>query len=124
MLRGMTILLFAHAIVFLHFAFVLFVVLGGLLVLRDRRWAWLHLPAALWGASVEFAGWICPLTPLENRVRALAGLATYSGDFVGLYILPVLYPEGLTRGVQVTLGVLVLLINLAVYLKAFRRKPA
>ena len=73
---------------------------------------------------MEFAGWICPLTPLENRVRALAGLATYSGDFVGLYILPVLYPEGLTRGVQVTLGVLVLLINLAVYLKAFRRKPA
>lgn len=107
--------LLAHAVVVLHLAFVAFVVLGGLLVIRRPNWAWIHLPAALWGACVEFAGWICPLTPLENRFRTLAGLAEYQGDFVGRHVLPILYPEGLTRSVQVVLGACVIGVNLIVY---------
>lgn len=110
----------AHAVVFLHLAFTLFVAFGGVLVLRWRRAAWVHLPAACWGGWVEFAGWVCPLTPVENRFRALAGLETYEGDFIGRTLLPVLYPEGLTRGAQVGLGVLVLVLNLAFYGWAFR----
>lgn len=111
--------LLADLVVGVHFAFVLFVVLGGLLVLRWRALAWLHLPAALWGAAIEFAGWICPLTPLENHLRRLAGQAGYSGGFVENYILPVLYPAGLTRGVQIGLGVAVFAINTAVYTWVF-----
>lgn len=105
----------ADLVALLHFAFVLFVVLGGLLVLRDRRLAWLHLPAAIWGALIEFGGWICPLTPLENRLRWRAGEAGYSGGFIEHYLLPVLYPDGLTRPVQVGLGLAVVVINLLVY---------
>jgi hypothetical protein len=111
----------AHGVVVLHFAYVAFVVLGGLLVLRNRRWAWVHLPAVLWGAFVELAGWVCPLTPLENRLRALAGLETYTGDFVGRYLLPVLYPENLTRGAQIILGAGLVAWNLFLYARAFRR---
>ena len=99
----------------LHFAFVLFVVLGGLLVLRWPRMAWLHLPAVAWGAGIEFLGWICPLTPLEIRLRQAAGLAGYEGGFVEHYLLPVLYPETLTRSVQVVLGFLVLVVNVVIY---------
>ena len=112
----------AHGVVLLHFGFVLFVVLGGFLVLRRRGWAWVHLPCALWGAWVEFAGWVCPLTPLENHLRSLAGLDAYGGDFVGRYLFPVLYPEGLTRGAQLALGALVVALNLALYAKAFWRR--
>jgi hypothetical protein len=101
--------------------FVLFVVLGGLLVLRWPRLAWLHLPAAVWGALIEFAGWICPLTPLENRLRRAGGTAGYAGGFVEHYLLPVLYPVGLTRGVQYVLGAGVVLVNAAVYWWVFRR---
>jgi hypothetical protein len=113
--------LLAHGVVLLHLLYASFVVLGGLLVLRDRRWAWLHLPAAIWGAWVELAGWICPLTPLENRLRSLAGLESYSGDFVGRYVLPALYPEGLTRVVQISLGGAVVALNLFFYFRAFRK---
>ena len=99
----------------MHAGFVLFVIFGGLLVLRWRWIAWLHLPAAVWGAVVEFTGWICPLTPLENWLRTQGGEATYAGDFIGRYLLSILYPEALTPDIQVMLGVLVLVVNLAIY---------
>jgi hypothetical protein len=105
----------ADLIVIAHFAFVLFVILGGLLVLRWPKLAYLHLPAALWGVWIEFSGRICPLTPLENALRRQAGEAGYSGGFIEHYILPVLYPSGLTRTTQVTLGLVVVLINLGIY---------
>jgi hypothetical protein len=79
------------------------------------------VPAALWGACIEFAGWICPLTPLENHWRRLAGEEGYAGGFVEHYVFPVLYPDGLTRNAQLVLGVLVLVINVAVYGWAIRR---
>ena len=105
----------ADLVLLVHLAFVLFVVLGGLLVLRRRRWAWLHLPCAAWGVLIEFAGWICPLTPLEVSLRMRGGEAGYAGDFIGHYVTAALYPEGLTRGVQVALGSVALLLNAAVY---------
>ena len=112
----------ADATVVLHLVFVLFVVLGGLLVLRWRWIAWLHLPAMGWGAWIEFAGWICPLTPLENWLRLRGGEAAYAGSFVDEYLLPVLYPSALSREVQWVLGGLVLAINAAVYLGVLRRR--
>jgi hypothetical protein len=113
----------ADLVVALHFGFVLFVVLGGLLVLRWRWVALVHLPAAVWGAWVEFSGRICPLTPLENQYRRLGGEAGYAGGFIEHYILPVLYPHGLTRGIQVALGIIVVTLNAALYLRAFARRP-
>jgi Protein of Unknown function (DUF2784) len=112
----------ADLVVLIHFAFVLFVVLGGLLVLRWPKMMYLHLPAAVWGAVIELAGGICPLTPLENSLRRSAGLAGYEGGFVEHYILPVLYPTGLTRGVQLTLGMLVIGINVAIYAWVMARR--
>jgi hypothetical protein len=117
----------ADIVVGFHVGFVLFVVLGGLLVLRWPRVAWLHLPAAVWGALIEFAGWVCPLTPLENRLRRASGASGYAGGFVEHYLLPVLYPAGLTRGVQYVLGAGVLAVNAAVYwwvIRRFRRSLA
>jgi hypothetical protein len=111
----------ADLIVVCHLGFVLFVVLGGALALRWRRAAWLHLPALLWGAGIEFVHGICPLTPLENRLRRLGGEAGYSGGFVEHYLLPVLYPAGLTEDVQLALGAFVVLLNAAVYALAWRR---
>ena len=105
----------ADLVVLVHFAFVLFVVFGGLLALRWPRVMYLHLPAAVWGTFIELAGGICPLTPLENSLRRSAGLAGYEGGFVEHYILPVLYPAGLTRGVQLTLAMLVVGVNVAIY---------
>ena len=107
--------MFADLIVIFHFAFVLFVVFGGLLVLRWRKLAYVHLPVALYGTLIELVGWVCPLTPLEKRLRESAGLQGYQGGFVEHYILPVLYPAGLTRGVQLVLGALVIALNLAIY---------
>ncbi len=116
----------ADLLVLLHLAFVAFVVLGGLLALRWRSAPWVHLPAAAWGAIVAFFGWICPLTPLEIAWRVRGGEAGYSGGFVAHYLLPMLYPEGLTRGVQVFLGAFVLAVNVAIYTLVWRRrkKPA
>jgi hypothetical protein len=111
----------ADLVVGFHVGFVLFVVLGGLLVLRWPRLAWLPLPDAVWGAVIEFAGWICPLTPLENHFRRASGTAEYAGGFVEHYLMPVLYPVGLTRGVQYLLGATVVLVNAAVYWRVFRR---
>lgn len=110
----------ADATVILHLAFVLFVVAGGLLVVRWPRTAWVHLPAVAWGAWVEFAGWSCPLTPLEHWLRERGGQAAYTSSFVDEYLMPVLYPPSLTREVQWGLGGLVLTINVAVYLVALR----
>ena len=98
----------ADLILCMHAGFVLFVICGGLLVLRWRRIAWLHLPAATWGAIVEFSGWVCPLTPLENWLRQQAGESGYRSDFVAYYLWPVLYPDGLPRDVQLMLGPAVL----------------
>ncbi len=114
--------LLADLVLALHAAFVLFVVFGGLLALRWRWLAWLHLPAAAWGAWVSLAGWICPLTPLENRLRRLAGAEGYEGSFLEHYVVPVLYPAGLTREVQIALGVGVLLLNGVVYWLWWRRR--
>jgi hypothetical protein len=105
----------ADLVLVVHLAFVLFVVLGGLLVLRLPRLAWLHVPAAVWGVLIEYTGWICPLTPLENSLRERGGGAGYSGGFIEHYIQPVLYPAGLTRGTQIVLGSLALLVNLTAY---------
>ncbi len=105
----------ADFVVMVHFAFVLFVVLGGFFVLRWKRCAWLHVPGVLWGALIEFTGWICPLTPLENWLRARGGTVGYRSSFIEHYILPVLYPTQLTLQLQITLGLLVLGINLGIY---------
>ena len=112
----------ADATVIVHLCFVLFVVLGGLLVARWPRVAWLHLPAAAWGAWVEFAGWFCPLTPLENWFRRQGGGAAYTASFIEHYLLPVLYPSSLSRELQWVLGGFVLLINMGIYLAVLRRR--
>jgi hypothetical protein len=111
----------ADVVVVVHVAFVVFVVFGGLLVLRRPRLAWLHVPAAVWGALIEFRGWICPLTPLENALRARGGQGGYSGGFIEHYLVPALYPTGLTRGVQLALGSLVIGVNLAIYARVVAR---
>jgi hypothetical protein len=100
---------------------VLFVVLGGLLAFRWRWMPWVHLPAAAWGAFVELTGRICPLTPLENSLRAAAGQAGYQGDFVEHYVMPILYPEGLTRNVQFVLAAVMVIVNVAIYAIVWRR---
>lgn len=99
----------------LHLGFILFVVLGGLLVLCKRWVVWLHPPAVVYGVLVEWLGWICPLTPLEVRFRRLAGEAGYAGGFVEHYIVPLIYPAGLTAETQWLLGAVVLGVNLGVY---------
>ncbi|HEV2149765.1 MAG TPA: DUF2784 domain-containing protein [Longimicrobiaceae bacterium] len=111
----------ADAVVLVHLGFVLFVVLGGLLVLRRPRLAWLHVPAALWGVWIEFSGRVCPLTPLENRLRRLGGEAGYSGGFIDRYVVSLLYPEGLSRSLQLVLGALVLTLTLAIYARLLWR---
>ena len=94
-----------------HFLFVVFSVLGALLLIRWPKVVWGHLPAVGWAAWIEFSGKICPLTPLENGLRIRGGGAGYAGDFVGHYLLGLLYPDGLTRQVQVILGAAVLGLN-------------
>ena len=115
----------ADLVLALHFAFVLFVALGGLLALRWPRVAWVHIPVAIYGAVIEFVGFICPLTPLEVNMRQRGGEAGYSGSFVEHYVTAALYPEGLTRSIQVAIGIGVLLLNAAVYALVWRqhRRP-
>ena len=112
----------ADAVAVFHFAFVLFVAFGALLALRWPRLLWIQAPAAVWGIWIEFSGGICPLTPLENHLRKLGGEAGYSGGFVEHYVLPVLYPSGLTRGVQLALGIFVVAFNVVVYTIVWRRR--
>ena len=113
----------ADLVVLLHFAFILFVVLGGLVVFRWPKFMWLHIPAAAWGAFIELTGRVCPLTPLENRLRIAAGETGYSGGFIEEYLIPVVYPDGLTRLVQISLGVSVVAINLIFYGLLVARRP-
>jgi len=112
----------ADAVVVLHVLFVAFVLFGGLLVLRWPRAAWLHLPAAAWGALVELAGLACPLTPLESWLRVQAGAGAYGGSFVEHHLLPILYPAALTRESQWLLGAGVLALNALVYGLVLRRR--
>lgn len=114
----------ADLVLLLHFAFVLFVIFGGLLALRWRRLAWVHIPVALYGAVIEFVGFVCPLTPLENSLRRAGGEAGYAGGFIDHYITAVIYPNGLTRGIQLGLGFGVLLLNAVVYFAWLRRRRA
>ena len=107
--------LLADLVLIVHLAFVVFVLWGGLLVLKWRWIAWLHLPAAVWGAVVEFTGWICPLTPSENWLREQGGEASYRSDFIAEHLLPLLYPVELTRDLQLLLGTGVVVLNAAVY---------
>jgi len=111
----------ADAVLLLHAAFILFVMLGGLLAWRWPRMAWIHLPAAIWGAFIELAGGACPLTGLENALLAKAGLAGYGTGFIEHYLLGAIYPAELTKTIQAALGVLVIAINLAIYTVAVRR---
>ena len=113
--------LLADFVLIVHAAFVVFVMLGALLVLRWPRVAWVHVPVVLWGAGIEFLGGICPLTPLENHWRRLAGQQGYPGDFVEHYIVSLLYPDGLTRTVQIALGLFALAVNVGIYALAVRR---
>ena len=114
-------LFFANALVVFHFGFVLFVLSGGLLVIWRKRFAFLHVPAVIWGVIVETTGWLCPLTPLENQWREAGGGVAYEGGFVEHYIMPVLYPHDITRDFQITLALLIAIINLIAYTVAFTR---
>lgn len=113
--------LLANAVVALHALFILFVLFGGFLTWRWRWVAALHIPCAVWGILIEYRGWICPLTPLENALRARAGEQGYSGGFVEHYVLPAIYPSGLTPRVQLLLGTVVLAVNVLAYALLIRR---
>jgi hypothetical protein len=113
--------LLANAVVLLHALFIVFIVFGGFLAWRWRWVAVLHVPAAIWGVLIEYRGWICPLTPLENALRVKAGQAGYSGGFVEHYLLPAMYPSGLTPRIQAGLGTLVLVVNVVAYTIFVRR---
>jgi hypothetical protein len=118
----MTYRLLADATVVFHLAFIAFVVLGGWLVLRKPSLAWLHLPAVAWVVWLELTGALCPLTPLENALRARAGQAGYAGGFIDHYLMAVIYPAGLTPQIQVALGIGVLALNAALYALVIRRR--
>jgi len=113
--------LLADLMIVLHATFILFVVLGGLLVLWRPRLMWLHIPAAAWGILIELQGWICPLTYLENDLRAAAGGSGYTGGFIDHYLVPLVYPSALTHEIQVLLGLTVLFINVLIYSLVWRK---
>lgn len=112
--------LLADLTLLLHTTFILFVVIGGALVFWRRGIAWLHIPCALWGIVIELQGWVCPLTYLENDLRAAAGSSGYSGGFIDHYLVPVIYPSGLTTDTQFLLGIAVLLVNAIIYTLVWR----
>jgi hypothetical protein len=112
----------AGALVLFHLLFVAFAVSGAVLALRWRWIPWIHLPTVAWAAFIEFSNGICPLTPLENELRAAAGLGDYGGDFIAKYLFPLLYPEGLTRPAQLVIGALVIGINVTAYGWLLRRR--
>jgi len=117
----MLFLILADMVVITHFLFALFVIFGGFLVLYNRRWGWVHVPAALWGAFVEFMDWLCPLTPLENWLRNQGGGTVYHSDFVEHYIASILYPPFLTEQIQIILGFFVVAVNICIYGWIIRR---
>jgi len=111
----------ADVVVVFHLAFIAFVLAGGALVIWRQRFAWLHLPAVVWAAYAEFTSTICPLTPLENGLRLRAGQSGYEAGFVEHYLMPIIYPPGLTSNVQLILGAIVVAVNAAFYALAWRR---
>jgi hypothetical protein len=111
----------ADGVVAIHFAFIAFVMLGGLLALRWPRLAWVHAPIVIWGVVIEFVGFVCPLTPYENWLRHRGGEQGYAGGFIQHYLLPVIYPSGLTREIQIALGIFVLALNGMIYWRLWRR---
>jgi len=112
----------ANVVVLTHLGFILFVTFGGLLLLKSKKWVWIHLPLVIWGSLVEFTGWICPLTPLENWLRKKAGHEIYREAFIEHYIMPIIYPNGYTREFQVLLGISVIVINVVLYLIVYKRR--
>ena len=113
--------LLADLVVIAHLLFIVYALLGGLFGLW-RKWSlFVHLPAAAWIAVIEFQGWICPLTPLENKLRSAGGASGYEGGFVEHYLIPVIYPPGLTRTTQLMLGGVAIAVNVAVYAFVLRR---
>jgi hypothetical protein len=111
----------ADAVVVAHLAFIVFVAFGGFVVLRHPAVAWLHVPALAWGIYVELTSTICPLTPLENVLRRAAGAEAYAGSFVDRYVVPVVYPPGLTPGLQAAIGAGLVVLNAVLYASAWRR---
>lgn len=108
-------LLLADLLVLIHFLFIVFVLLGGILLLKWKKLIWLHLPALLWGIFIQFSGWICPLTPLEIQLRRLAGTDLYQGGFISHYLVPLIYPPGLTSDTQWLLGGILIAVNITIY---------
>lgn len=122
-MSSMFYLLLVEITILLHFLFVLFVAAGGLLLLRWPRLVWLHMPMLLWGIYIQFSGGYCPLTPLEKYFRQMAGMQTYEGGFINQYIMPILYPRGLTHEMQIVIGVVLVFINVIYYsLFLYRRR--
>ena len=111
----------ADAVVVVHLVFIIFVLLGGVFVVKWRSLVFVHIPAVLWGAWVEFQGWICPLTPLENWFRQKAGLGGYQNGFIDQYLVPLIYPAGLNREWQMIFGALVIILNVTIYAWVWRR---
>jgi hypothetical protein len=109
----------ADLILIIHLAFIAFVIAGGILALKWKRIVFIHIPCVLWGALIEFKGWICPLTPIENQLRKVAGDNGYSGGFIEHYIMPLVYPQSLTQKIQILLGIGVLVANFCVYRTVF-----
>ena len=114
--------LLADALVVVHFLFIVFVVIGGIFVLRRPWLALVHLPSAVWGAAVELCGWVCPLTPLENYLRWLGGGIAYRGDFIEYYLISLIYPENLTATMQHIFGMLVIAVNIIFYILVIRKQ--
>ena len=112
----------ADGVVVIHLGFILFVFLGALTLFRWPWMIWIHVPAAVWGGLVELLGAPCPLTPLENHLRRAGNAEAYGGGFIDHYIMPIVYPPGLTRETQVVLGVFILVLNFAIYYKFVTRK--
>ncbi len=112
--------LLADLILIVHALFIVFVIFGGLIVLKWHKVLWLHIPCAIWGALIEFFGWICPLTYLENYFRQLGNVNYYEGSFIQHYLMPMIYPPGLTTDIQILLGIIVIVINLVVYYFVWR----
>ena len=114
----------ADLVLVLHLTFILYAITGGLLALRFRRAAWLHLPMLAWAALTQFLGWICPLTPLENGLRRLAGRAAYGGSFIEHYLVPIVYPTGLTTEIQWALGFFNVAATAVIYTWILRSRTA
>jgi hypothetical protein len=112
----------ADTVLVVHFSFIIFTLFGGLLALVGRTAIWFHIPVVLWSSVVNLAGWVCPLTPLENRLRELAGQAGYEGGFVEHYLMEVIYPGGMTRDLELTAGISVLVWNVLLYAYVLHRQ--